>query len=267
MAKVTTLIFDIDDTMYPVSSGFSEHRNGEIIADYMVEKLGFKDRKDALDFRTPYFQKYHSTVRGLKEATKEGTLAARGCKDFDEQECANYWAEHCKFTTYLKSDPVFIELLKTYRDSAGLKLVAFSNSPHKYALHCLDAMGVKEFFPEEHVFGVDDMKGHCKPDKEAFDQVLSSVGATYEEAVMFEDSMKNVRACNAIGIKTVLIFEKFGEQNAADGSEAKLLNDAPLPDDPSVGAVVRNINELGKALPELKDGIFKEHARPRVPCS
>ena len=31
MAEIDTLIFDIDDTLYPMSCGFSDHRNGKII--------------------------------------------------------------------------------------------------------------------------------------------------------------------------------------------------------------------------------------------
>lgn len=38
-SAVTTLIFDVDDTLYDVSLGFTEHRNGEIVQQYMVDHL------------------------------------------------------------------------------------------------------------------------------------------------------------------------------------------------------------------------------------
>ena len=46
--SVDTLIFDVDDTLYPVSSGFSKHRNGPIVARFMVDELGFETEAEAL---------------------------------------------------------------------------------------------------------------------------------------------------------------------------------------------------------------------------
>ena len=39
---VSTIIFDVDDTSYDVSSGFTTHRQGEVINQYMVDHLHFK---------------------------------------------------------------------------------------------------------------------------------------------------------------------------------------------------------------------------------
>ena len=61
---VTTLIFDVDDTLYPVSSGFSDHRNGAVVQDFMVDELGFADRASARAFRDEVFREHHSTLKG-----------------------------------------------------------------------------------------------------------------------------------------------------------------------------------------------------------
>ena len=50
-SAVDTLIFDVDDTLYPVSSGFSKHRNGPIVAKFMVDELGFETEAEALALR------------------------------------------------------------------------------------------------------------------------------------------------------------------------------------------------------------------------
>ena len=50
-SAVDTLIFDVDDTLYPVSSGFSKHRNGPIVARFMVDELGFESEAEALALR------------------------------------------------------------------------------------------------------------------------------------------------------------------------------------------------------------------------
>ena len=41
-AAVTTLIFDVDDTMYDVGCGFTAHRNGGAVAAFMVAHLKFE---------------------------------------------------------------------------------------------------------------------------------------------------------------------------------------------------------------------------------
>jgi len=50
-----------------------------------------------------------------------------------------------------------------------------------------------------------DVLPFAKPQAESFQQVMDAVGASPETSVMFEDSMKNVKACHALGIRTVLL--------------------------------------------------------------
>ena len=64
-SAVDTLIFDVDDTLYPVSSGFSKHRNGPIVARFMVDELGFESEAEALALRDEVFRATHSTLKGL----------------------------------------------------------------------------------------------------------------------------------------------------------------------------------------------------------
>jgi putative hydrolase of the HAD superfamily len=67
--KVTTLIFDVDDTLYDVSTGFTAHRNGEIVQQFMVEELNFPDLASAKKLRDEYFEKYHATAKALTVRT------------------------------------------------------------------------------------------------------------------------------------------------------------------------------------------------------
>eukprot|EP00414_Alexandrium_minutum_P002437 CAMPEP_0113822370 /NCGR_PEP_ID=MMETSP0328-20130328/2207_1 /TAXON_ID=39455 /ORGANISM="Alexandrium minutum" /LENGTH=262 /DNA_ID=CAMNT_0000790307 /DNA_START=25 /DNA_END=810 /DNA_ORIENTATION=+ /assembly_acc=CAM_ASM_000350 len=254
MAEIDTLIFDIDDTMYPMSCGFSDHRNGDIITDFMVKRLGFASREEAKALRDEYFKKYHSTLKGLTVATSEGRLP----KPFVQEELGEHWAHHCDFERYFKPDPAFIGALEALA-AQGVSLVAFTNSPRTYALRCLDVLGVRPLFPDARVFAVEDVLPACKPEPEAFGKVLEAVGTRPERAVMFEDSMKNIRACKALGMHTVLIDEAAG---ARPGGEAGLLDDLPSPDDPAVDAVLRNVGEMGGALPCLLARRFEPQKTP-----
>jgi hypothetical protein len=73
-SAVDTLIFDVDDTLYPVSSGFSKHRNGPIVAKFMCDELGFESEAEALKLRDEVFRATHSTLKGLTLASQEGRL-------------------------------------------------------------------------------------------------------------------------------------------------------------------------------------------------
>lgn len=252
MARVDTLIFDVDDTLYPVSSGFSEHRNGEVIADFMLEKLGFTDLEEAMRVRNAYFQRYHSSMKGLRVASEEGKTP----KPFREEELAAWFATRCDFAKYLRPNAVLSDTLRSLRDDAGLKLVVFSNAPRAYCINCLKALEVLEFFQDELVFGVEDVLPACKPESAAFDIILRAVGAAPQAAVMFEDSMKNVRACSTLGMHTVLIEE--GSSTGEAGGEAGLLGDVAVAGDPAVGAVLQHIGQLRERLPGLWQGLFEE---------
>lgn len=243
--ELDTLIFDIDDTLYPMSSGFSDHRNGPVVAKFMTSELGFGSEEEALALRTEMFQKYHSTLKGLKVASEEGRLP----KPFELYSLGRYWAEHCEFTTFLKPN---VELLAQLQEleALGYNLVVFTNAPRAYGLCCLEALGVKSVFPDANIFGVEDVMPACKPEQAAFQKVLDAVGAkSPSTCVMFEDSMKNIRACKALGLKTVFIDESLG---ADIGGEAKLLGDTKTDDDANaIDATIQKIADLKAKVPSL----------------
>ena len=237
---VDTLIFDVDDTLYPVSSGFSKHRNGPIVAKFMVDELGFETEAEALALRDEVFRATHSTLKGLTLASQEGRLP----KKFEEPMLGEYWAAHCDFDAYLPRNNEFRDQLGELRE-LGYKLVVFSNAPRKYARRCLDSLGLREFFRDEFIFGVEDVMPACKPEAAAFRTVLDAVGSDAESSIMFEDSLKNIRACRALGMRCVFVEEEVG-------GEAALLGDAALSGDADLyEAKIRRIADLKKAAPWL----------------
>eukprot|EP00440_Ansanella_granifera_P075274 gb/GFBE01081692.1/.p1 GENE.gb/GFBE01081692.1/~~gb/GFBE01081692.1/.p1 ORF type:complete len:337 (+),score=59.75 gb/GFBE01081692.1/:1-1011(+) len=249
-AEVDTLFFDIDDTLYPASSGLSDHRMQNVTVRFMVEHLGFATDQEALHVWTEYIQRYHSTLKGLTVATEEGRLP----KPFRQEDLGKFWADNCEFERFIGQDLQLVDMLGTLQQEAGFKLVAFTNAPRLYALRVLEVLGVSSLFPDDHVFAVEDVMPACKPEAEAFKRVLDSVGASPERSVMFEDSMKNVRACKALGMHTVLVKEHAGDLEG----EANLLADVPQPDDPAVGAVVSRVTDTKGVIPQLWKGQFSK---------
>ena len=45
MTAIDCLIFDIDDTLYPITNGFTNHRLKEVAIDFMRAKLGAAARQ------------------------------------------------------------------------------------------------------------------------------------------------------------------------------------------------------------------------------
>jgi len=252
--EVDTLLFDIDDTLYASSCGLSEHRMGNVTKRFMVEQLGFQSENEAFELWMEYIKRYHSTLKGLAVATKEGRLP----KPFREEDLGKYWAEQCDFASYIGPDYDLINALEDLQN-AGMKLVAFTNAPRLYGLRVLEVLGVRRFFLDNRIFGVEDVMPACKPEPQAFQRVLSSVGSQSNRTVMFEDSMKNIRACRSMGIHTVLVQEDVTRV----AGEAELVGDAPEPEDPSVGAVLQRAGDVVTALPGLLHGRFQGTYRDR----
>merc|ERR1711907_646234 len=146
---IRTLIFDIDDTLYPVSSGFSEHRNGPVVREFMMKNLGFKSEEEAMALRKEVFTKHHSTLKGLKAADSEGRLR----KPFHPEMLTRWYVDNCDFKGFLKRDEALINHLKEL-SATGLQLVIYTNAPRAYGLKCLDQLGVRGIFREDHIFGV-----------------------------------------------------------------------------------------------------------------
>lgn len=267
--KITTIIFDVDDTLYDVGTGFTTHRTTDVVASFMVDKLHFKSKEEAQKLRDEYFKKYHSTAKGLTAAEAEGrlpplpdgvTLPPGRTKLFDPVDLDEYWSNNLDFSMLGGPDPDCVETfqLMSSNPNWNLNLVAFSNGTRKYVCRALKEIGLDSFFPDENLFSVSDVLPHCKPDNGSFDLVLKKVGATAEECVMVEDSMKNVRAAKALGMRTILVAgrgksKKSGAMGDSVGHSAAEVErmkagDAPDESDPAVDAVVEVASEIGDVL-------------------
>lgn len=239
--KITTIIFDVDDTLYDVGTGFTAHRNGYGAQSFMVEQLQFESLQAAKVVRDEYFERYHSTAKALAVAQEEGRLPA-GAPKFEAQDLAEWWATKLDFT---KLGGVNAKLQQDLKD-LNVNIVAFSNGPRKYVKRVLIELGVWDSFGEDRLFAVDDVLPYCKPEKEAFDMIFERVGVTADECVMVEDSMKNIRKAKELGMKTLLVKGRPSDQTSA--SELTKPGDAPVESDPAVDAVIEDISQMRAVL-------------------
>lgn len=143
-------------------------------------------------------------------------------------------------------------------ESCPLRLVAFSNGPRKYVLRVLKELGLSTVFTKDNIFAVDDVLPSCKPEKEAFQKVLDTIGVKAFECVMVEDSMKNIHAAKAMGMLTVLVsgLGSMNKSKVNDVIETSKPGDLPNRKDPAVDICIESINELKSALPWLWNKIL-----------
>lgn len=215
----------------------------------MVDECGFESIEQAAEFRTPYFTKYHSSLKMLTVAGEEQALPPNpdgSARTFDPNSLATYMAEKCEFDKYLTPCPATNEALGELK-AAGLKMVIFTNGPRKYALRVMEQLEIMPYFEPELIFAVEDVMPHCKPELEAFQKVFDAAGVTdASTSVMFEDSMKNVKGAKKLGMRTVLMLA------SQDGSGDQSI-EAPDPDDPAVDVVLSTTAELKTKLACLWD--------------
>ena len=267
---ISTIIFDVDDTLYDVNTGFTAHRNTDGAVSFMVDKLAFPTREAAQALRDEYFERYHATAKGLQVAEAEGRLPPDAPK-FDPKELSKYWAENLNFSLLGTKESygdlqAMLQSLKVA--NPDVTFVAFSNGPRMYVLRALREMGLDVFFPDDKVYAVEDVLPHCKPEPAAFQKMFKELGGVRpEQCVMVEDSMKNIRAAKKLGMNTVLIAGKgrlsvgntdgSGEDDgtdkdaAAKAAEATKPGDAPDASDPAVDVVVETVADMKDAIPGL----------------
>ncbi|KAI2490213.1 nucleotidase [Fragilaria crotonensis] len=215
---ITTIIFDVDDTLYDVGSGFTAHRNGYGAESFMVGHLKFASMEEAKIVRDEYFAVYHSTAKALTVAQAEGRLPPDAPK-FD----AKIWP------------------------TGGPRNWIFLS--WEYVKRVLKELGVWEYFGDDRLFAVDDTLPHCKPEREAFELIFERIGVKADECVMVEDSMKNIRKAKELGMKTVLVVGRPSEATTA--SETTKSGDKPIETDPAVDVAIEVIHKMRDSLPSL----------------
>ncbi|KAF7007371.1 hypothetical protein CFC21_022314 [Triticum aestivum] len=225
-AKFDCLLFDMDDTLYPLILGINlACRNN--IQDYMLNKLQIEESlvpKMCLDL----YKEYGTTMAGLKLMGYEF--------DYDEFHAS----VHGKLPyEKLKPDPVLRNLLL----SMPQRKIIFTNSDEAHAATVLEKMGLEGCFEGIICFetlnpknpgDTDASSGKrvlCKPSLESMEAVVEIAKLDPKKTVFFDDSPRNIASGKAAGFHTVIV-----------GSSALV---------PGADVALESIHNIREALPEL----------------
>ncbi len=183
--RFTTLFFDLDDTLYPNTTGLWKAIK-ERMNKYMHERIGIPE-KDVPQLREQYFKMYGTTLRGLQ---------ARHQVDVDDYLA---FVHDLPLNEYLKPDPIQREVIA----SLGTRNLIFTNADVNHARRVLSALKLDDLF--ENIVDVNAVSPYCKPMPESFAIAMELADEPDpRKCVMIDDLPRTTRAALDVGMASLL---------------------------------------------------------------
>lgn len=202
----TTIFFDLDDTLYPASSGLWPALKARM-SQYMIDYINIP-AEDVPRLREKYFREYGTTLRGLQAKHK-----------IDVQDFLAY-VHDVRLVEYIHPDPIEQAVLA----SLPTRNLIFTNSDVNHARRVLNVLQIEKYFID--IIDVNRMDPYCKPSPEAFALAMQAAGEKDpSKCIMIDDLPHTVKAAKTLGMYSVL----FGAA-APDGvSDASISDWRQLP--------------------------------------
>jgi putative hydrolase of the HAD superfamily len=185
---IETWIFDLDNTLYPRSSGaipLIEER----IVDYVALRRGVS-RPEAIAFRKTLLEKYPSTMLGM--------MACHGVSPHD-------YLDYCHdVEVAFEHDAALHRALERL---PGRKII-HTNAPMPWAVRTLAKLGLTHHFPD--IFDIIESKWQPKPDAFGYAEIVRRFGVNPSTCCMIEDTAGNLLPAFQLGMKTVLVESAEG---------------------------------------------------------
>ncbi|XP_076960488.1 uncharacterized protein C24B11.05-like [Bidens hawaiensis] len=231
-SRYECLLFDVDDTLYPFSSGLSAECTKNI-KDYMVNKLDIEESK-VPEMCVQLYKDYGTTMAGLRALGYE----------FDNDEYHGFVHGRLPYE-YLKPDPVLRSLL----NSLPIRKVIFSNANEAHVAEVLGRLGLEDCFddvicfeslnPKSETIDISKSLIVCKPSENAFQQAFKMANINPHKTLFFDDSIRNLQTAKLTGLDTVLI----GSSQRKKG----------------VDYALESIHNIREAVPELWEMVNKSN--------
>ena len=183
--RFTTLFFDLDDTLYPSSTGLW-HAIKERMNLYMRERMGIPaDEVPVL--REQYFKMYGTTLRGLQ---------AR--HNVDAQDYLAY-VHDLPLKDCLTPNPVVRDVIA----SLPSRKLIFTNADVPHARRVLTALDLDGLF--DAIVDVNAVAPYCKPMPESF-AIAQEIADEPDprKCVMIDDLPRTTRAALDVGMASIL---------------------------------------------------------------
>ena len=199
--KFTTIFFDLDDTLYPTSTGLWQAIK-ERMNIYMRDHMGFSP-VEIPALREKYYLQYGTTLRGLQanhEIDVDDFLA---------------FVHDLPLDNYIQPNPDLCEIIA----SLGTRNLVFTNADAAHARRVLKALELDDCF--ENIVDVNAVAPYCKPMPESFQIAMDMAGESDPaRCVMIDDLPRTTRAAREAGLFSIL----FGQDTPHPDANATLTN-------------------------------------------
>jgi putative hydrolase of the HAD superfamily len=194
LRHVDTWLFDLDNTLYPVESGFMGEIERRMTA--FVMKVTGLERDEAYRLQKSYLAEHGLTLIGMMK--HHGVDPA----DF-------HALFHDMSLESLAADP---ELVAAIARLPGRRLI-FTNADDVHARRVLERLGLHLLFDD--VFHIGSFDYVPKPDPTAFTRMNAAHGIEPATTAFFEDLERNLAPAAALGMTTVLVGPHAAASEAA----------------------------------------------------
>jgi len=183
--RFTTLFFDLDDTLYPSSTGLWPAIKDRMNL-YMIERLGIPESEVPF-LREQYFKMYGTTLRGLEER-----------HNVDKADFLAF-VHDLPLQSYLTPNPTVREVIA----SLPTRNLIFTNADVSHARRVLGALQLDELF--DAVVDVNAVAPYCKPMPESFAIAMDLADEPDpRKCVMIDDLPRTTRAALNVGMASLL---------------------------------------------------------------
>lgn len=184
LSRITTWIFDLDNTLYPPSADLF----GQIVVKMgeYISRLLACDRDEAWRVQKAFFHEHGTTLRGLMN---HHDVAPHDFLSYVHDVDMDVLAEDAR-------------LIEGIAQLPGRKLV-FTNGDAPYAGRVLDRLGLGDAF--EAIYDIHATDYVPKPDPRAYAGLCKAYGIDPTTALFVEDMARNLRPAKAIGMTTVWV--------------------------------------------------------------
>ncbi|NMC77970.1 MAG: pyrimidine 5'-nucleotidase [Chloroflexi bacterium] len=210
--KFSTILFDLDDTIYPASSGLWQAIRQRIVQ-YLYERLGLP-WEEIPALQQQFYSQYGTTLRGL-QATRS----------VDTDDYLAY-VHDIPMDQYLQPAPELRRMLL----QLPYRRVIFTNANRDHARRVLQTMQLEDCF--ERVIDIMAVAPYCKPQPEAFQAALQLIGENQAaRCIYLDDALRNLDTARQLGFYTIHVGED-GSQPADGHVSIPRLRNLPqvLPD-------------------------------------
>lgn len=214
MMDYSTLFLDLDETLYPHSSGLWE-KIGERITLFMVTRLDMNE-ENAQDLRAHYLSEYGTTLNGL-----------RANHAVDPDDYLEY-VHDVPIHDHIEPSPRLQQMLASIRN----KKIIFTNSHKAHVKRVLNALDVSDQIDD--IIDIYALNFINKPRPEAYAQALKIAhNPDPKTCILADDRSVNLVPAAELGMTTVLV----------GGNESN----------PIITHRIEEITDLVEYIPELAD--------------